>query len=118
MPKHRHVFISYVPEDLEQVQRLCNDLSKHGVKVWLGKNDIKPGSRWKDEIREAIRSGAFFIACFSIEYISQDKSYVHEELTLAIEELRQYPSNRAWFTKPLGQTYTFDTCAPSSSPTD
>ena len=46
----RHVFISYVRENKEQVDRLCQDLETHGVKVWLDRNDIKPGARWKDAI--------------------------------------------------------------------
>ena len=46
----RHVFISYVRENKEQVDRLCQDLETHGVKVWLDRNDIKPGALWKDAI--------------------------------------------------------------------
>ena len=97
----RHVFISYVRENQEQVDRLCEDLKSHGVNVWLDRNDIKPGARWKDAIREAIRHGDFFIACFSDEYTSKTKSYMNEELTLATEELRQYASDREWFIPVL-----------------
>jgi len=99
--KIRHVFISYVKENLELVRRLSDELSKYGVTVWLDKNEIKPGSRWKDAIREAIRKGDFFIACFSKEYISRQKTYMNEELTLAIEELRKYPTSRTWFIPVL-----------------
>ncbi len=76
-----HVFISYVHENEEDVQRLCDELTRHGVKVWLDRNDIKPGFRWKDAIREAIQQGDFFIACFSEQYRSRDKNYMNEELT-------------------------------------
>ncbi|MGD8286657.1 MAG: HEAT repeat domain-containing protein [Desulfobacterales bacterium] len=97
----RHVFISYVRENQEQVDRLCQELEQHGVKVWLDRKSIKPGARWKDAIREAIRHGDFFIACFSEEYTSKTRSYMNEELTLAIEELRQYASDREWFIPVL-----------------
>jgi len=97
----RHVFISYVRENSEQVQRLCEDLSKHGVKVWLDRNEIKPGQRWQDAIRQAIREGNFFIACFSSEYRSRPKSYMNEELTLAIDELRKYVNDQIWFIPVL-----------------
>lgn len=60
-----HVFISYVRKDHELVNRLCADFDRHGVNYWLDRNDIRPGNRWKDAIREAIRQGKFFIACFS-----------------------------------------------------
>jgi len=50
-----HVFVSYVREDASQVNRLCADLAQFGVKVWLDKDNIKPGARWKDAIRDAIK---------------------------------------------------------------
>lgn len=95
------VFISYVRENSEDVQRLARELRAYGIKVWLDKNDIKPGFRWKDAIREAISQGDFFIACFSVEYSERSKTYMHEELTLAVEELRQRPTDRAWFIPVL-----------------
>ena len=98
MPK---VFISYVRENSEDVQRLARELGAYGIKVWLDKNDIKPGFRWKDAIREAISQGDFFIACFSSEYSERSKTYMNEELTLAVEELRQRPTDRAWFIPVL-----------------
>ena len=62
------VFISYVRDNIKIVDRLCQELKSRGIQVWLDRNDIGPGSRWKQEIREAIHQGAFFIACFSREY--------------------------------------------------
>ena len=93
----QHVFISYVRENEEIVDKLCKALESYGIKVWLDRNDIDPGSFWKQAIREAIREGAFFIACFSKEYNKRDKTYMNEELTLAIDELRQRPADRVWF---------------------
>src|ERR1051325_155269 len=92
-----HVFISYVRENNDQVLRLRTGLMEAGVEVWLDRDSIKPGARWRDAIQGAIRGGDFFIACFSREYEEKIKSYMNEELTLAIEELRQYPTTRAWF---------------------
>ena len=70
------VFISYVRENSEAVQQLARNLEAYGIKVWLDKNDIKPGLRWKDAIREAISQGDFFIACFSAEYSERSKTYI------------------------------------------
>lgn len=97
MAEQKHVFISYVREDSEAVDRLCKDLTAVGVKVWLDRNDITPGVRWRQAIRRAIQDGAFFIACFSKEYNERSTTYMNEELTLAIDELRQRSSDRAWF---------------------
>ncbi len=92
-----HVFISYVNENWEAVDKICIKLKSHGIQVWLDKDEIKPGTRWKQAIRGAIRDGAFFIACFSEEYNKRDKTYMNEELTFAIEELRRRPTDRVWF---------------------
>lgn len=97
----KHVFISYVRENQDQADRLCQELEHHGVKVWLDRKSIKPGARWKDAIRGAIRHGDFFIACFSKEYASRQKNFMNEELTLAIEELRKYATDREWFIPVL-----------------
>jgi hypothetical protein len=99
--KPQYVFISYVRENQNQIERLCQDLESQGVNIWLDRNSIKPGARWKDAIREAIRHGDFFIACFSDDYTSKTKTYMNEELTLAIEELRQSASTREWFIPVL-----------------
>ena len=79
--EQKHVFVSYIRENSEEVDKFCDELTKHGVHVWLDRNKIQPGVRWKDAIRNAIRRGDFFIACFSKEYTSRDKSYMNEELT-------------------------------------
>lgn len=92
-----HVFVSYVRQDQSIVDRLCEHLRARGVEVWLDRESIRPGERWKDAIREAIRSGDYFIACFSKNAQARAKTYMNEELTLAVEELRQYATHRSWF---------------------
>ena len=92
-----HAFISYVRDDSELVDKLARDLSKRGVHIWIDRRDISPGARWQDAIRDAIRAGAFFVACFSSRSVARARSYMNEEILLAIEELRLRPVNRAWF---------------------
>jgi hypothetical protein len=102
-----HVFISYVRENSDVVDRLANELRNRGVTVWLDRNDIEPGACWKDAVKSAIESGSFFIACFSKEYNERYRSYMGEELTIAIDELRRRPSDKAWFIPVLiNDTYT------------
>lgn len=92
-----HVFISYVRENAEAVQRLHDALTSRGIEVWLDKTKINPGVFWKEAIRKAISEGSFFIACFSKEYYDRDNTYMNEELTLAIDELRKRRRDRVWF---------------------
>lgn len=96
-----HVFISYVHENAEIVQRLCRILQSYGVTVWIDREQIKPGSRWTEAIQDAISEGSFYIACFSNAYKERSKSYMNEELTIAIEELRLRPTDHNWFIPVL-----------------
>ena len=93
----QHVFVSYVSEDTKIVRQLCSELEGRGVDVWLDKDRLRPGDRWRDRIREAIRGGGFFVACFSQNSARRERTYMREELTLAIEELRLRSADRAWF---------------------
>ncbi len=92
-----HVFISYVRENKEEVDRLAGTLVRSGVNVWLDRNAIRPGMFWQDAIRKAIGEGEFFIACFSVEYNAKNRTHMNEEIRLAIEELRRRKEDQAWF---------------------
>jgi hypothetical protein len=75
----------------------CKRAGKSGRDRVVGQKKIEPGARWPDAIKNAIRDGKFFLACFSREFNERDRSYMNEELTLAIDELRERPSSRSWF---------------------
>jgi hypothetical protein len=96
-----HVFISYIRENQREVDRLCNSLKANNVRIWLDREQLLAGQRWQDAIRSAIRTGAFFIACFSREYLEKERSYMNEELSLAIEEIRLRPTSLSWFIPVL-----------------
>jgi hypothetical protein len=42
-------------------------------------------------------TGDLFVACLSRAYARRKRTHMNEELTLAIEELRTRPTDRAWF---------------------
>lgn len=94
MPK---AFVSYVQADSATVERVAGVLREFEVEVWLDRTTLKPGLRWQDQIRQGIAEGDFFLACFSRAYLQKRKTYMNTELTLAIDELRERPTNRAWF---------------------
>lgn len=91
------VFVSYVREDAASVDRLVRGLEANGVKIWIDRKNLLPGYRWADAVRRGISEGEFFLACFSENYAARAKTYMNEELTIAIEELRQRPTDTAWF---------------------
>jgi hypothetical protein len=98
-PRQRagHVFISYVREDAHHVDQLQERLEAAGVRVWRDTAELWPGEDWRVKIRQAIEDGALvFIACFSQQSLSRRRSYQNEELTLAIDQLRQRPPEYPW----------------------
>ena len=93
----KHVFISYVREDKAEVDGLCAVLEAAGIPYWRDRKDLGPGDAWKAQIREAIRGGSLvFLACFSDNSRAKDKSYMNEELSLAVEEYRLRPPGKTW----------------------
>ena len=92
-----HAFVSYVREDQRQVDRMCTELNRYGVETWTDRSSLIPGQRWRDAIRRAIRDGAAFIACFSPQFVERSRTYMHEELNIAIGELRMRPNTAIWF---------------------
>lgn len=93
----KHVFISYVREDSDRVDGLCAVLEAAGIPYWRDRKDLGPGDAWRAQIRSAIRDGSLvFLACFSENSRAKDKSYMNEELTLAVDEFRQMPPGRVW----------------------
>jgi hypothetical protein len=93
----RRVFISYLHDDSKRVDQLVTTIKRAGYPVWMDREDLVGGMRWKDEIRNAISTGLAMIACFSRSYDSRESSHMNEELTLAIDEIRARPTSRAWF---------------------
>ena len=94
---NQHIFISYIREDASDVERLSNDLKRHGINVWLDREKISPGERWQIAIRRAIEDGAFYIACFSENYSRRETSYMNVELGIAVDQLAMRPADRKWF---------------------
>lgn len=89
--------MSYVNEDTTQVDRLCEALDAAQIPYWRDRKSLAPGDQWKQKIREAIRSGALvFLACFSEKSRTKPKSFVNEELALAIDEFRMRPPSTTW----------------------
>lgn len=91
------VFISYVKEDKEQVEKLVKELKANEVEVWFAKEQLKVGELWENSIRHAIKNGSFFIACFSDASNRRDVTYMRQELEWALDILRQKSFGSIWF---------------------
>jgi serine/threonine protein kinase len=92
-----HAFICYAREDSDDVDLLQQRLETAGIPIWRDTADLWPGEDWRANIRRAISDNALvFVACFSRQSVSRDRSYQNEELTLAIEQLRLRPPGIPW----------------------
>lgn len=93
----KKVFISYVHENSEQVDKICEIFTEKKIDYWIDREQIEPGKLWKTAIREAINCGGYFLACFSAEHEKKSETHMNEEIVLAIEILRAKPFNSGWF---------------------
>ncbi|MCW4353418.1 toll/interleukin-1 receptor domain-containing protein [Hoyosella sp. YIM 151337] len=93
----KHVFISYVREDKDEVDKLCTVFDAVNIPYWRDLKNLEPGDAWKTRIREAIRSKALiFLACFSSNTATRQKSYMNEEITEAVGEFRKLAPGETW----------------------
>lgn len=97
----KHVFISYCRNNSRLVDKLSESLKSYGIDVWLDREQINPGESWENAIEQAIQKGAFFIACFSKQYLDGNDGVRYEELNIAIEQIRRKPDNHIWFIPVL-----------------
>lgn len=102
-----HAFISYASADSPLVDGLQERLKAAGVHVWRDTSDLSPGQDRRTAIRRAITSDAFvFLACFSLQGLTQATTRQNEELTLAIDQMRVRRPDQPWLI-PV----RFDDCA-------
>jgi internalin A len=78
MPANPHrdkVFISYSHHDTKWLERLRVRLKPlqriHRVEIW-DDTKLKPGSKWREEIANAIKSTAVAIPLISAEFLASD----------------------------------------------
>lgn len=92
-----HVFISYMREDSERVDRLERQLEAAGLPVWRDVRNLWPGDLWKRRLGDAIGADALaFVACFSRATELRARSVMFEELHLAAEEYRLRNPSQPW----------------------
>lgn len=91
------VFVSYVREDSAVVLHLCRILEANGIQVWLDRDQLEPGVRWKSAIENAIKGGIYFLSVFSRARQNKPTSYANEELVVAIDQIRKKAFGTTWF---------------------
>ena len=89
------VFLAYVEEDLAQVERLYQALSRQGLDPWLDKRKLLPGQNWPRAIERAISVSDYFIACFSPRSVVK-RGMFQAELRYALECAARLPLDQVY----------------------
>ncbi|HTP88899.1 MAG TPA: TIR domain-containing protein [Bryobacteraceae bacterium] len=97
LPQTRpRVFLAYVDEDAEPVQRLHDALAAKRFDPWCDKTKLLPGQNWPRAIESAIHTSDFFIGCFSPRAVVKRGSF-QSELRFALECARRMPLDEIFF---------------------
>lgn len=97
---NRVIFLAHASEDKERVRKLHGKLKQNGLEPWLDEEDLMPGVKWDDKIKEAIKKARFFMACLSKFSVSKN-GYVQKDLRLALNELEQKSPDVIYFIPAL-----------------
>ncbi len=79
----RQVFISHAHQDANFAHRLAKDLQKHGWRVWIAPDSIRPGEKWGEAIDRGLSESGIFIAVLTPA--SVQSRWVKNETYVAIE---------------------------------
>ncbi len=77
------LFVSHVAEDRAAALEIVDELERRGVKCWIAPRDVHPGSRFDDEIADALDNCRAMLLIFS-EHCNESE-YIHREVTVAGE---------------------------------
>ena len=84
------VFLAYVEEDREVVNRLYDAIEAAGFAPWMDKRKLLPGQNWPRAIESAIEASDFVVACFSQNSVAK-KGGFQAEIRYALDCARQLP---------------------------
>lgn len=80
------VFISYASEDQAAAASLGDALASNGIQVWLDKNSLNGGDRWKEVIQNNIESCSMFLPLISRHTQTMERRYFRKEWNLALDD--------------------------------
>ena len=77
-----YVFVSYSHSNADTVYVELTRLQREGMKIWYDEG-ISPGSRWTQEIADAIERCKVFVAFVSIDFISSENCVNEAEFAVS-----------------------------------
>ncbi|NWJ45247.1 MAG: TIR domain-containing protein [Chloroflexi bacterium] len=99
-PTKLQVFLCHSSGDKKMVHTLYNRLkAENWLDIWLDKEKLLPGQRWRDEIEKAVEQSHVILVCLSPESINKE-GFVQYEIKIALDQADYMPEDRI-FIIPL-----------------
>jgi len=89
------VFLCYSKQDKSQVKELYQALKEAGLEPWLDEFNLLPGQDWELEIKRAVQTADFFLACLSKNSVDK-RGYLQKEIKMGLEILGQMPEGKIY----------------------
>ncbi len=90
------IFISYARLDAGEVSQLYHRLKAAGFRVWIDREDLLPGVKWREAIEDAIREADFFLLCLSSRS-SNRRGFLQREINAALDLWEERMSDDIYF---------------------
>jgi hypothetical protein len=102
--KHRQagcIFVSYASPDLEVARYVVGQLQAAGCPVWFDKEQLQPGEKWEDALREAVQERcSLFVSLISDHTAQRLEAYNIWERNLAAQRCDRF-ADQAVFYLPV-----------------
>lgn len=113
MTKHNpKLFISYAHEDIGIAKRICQDLKRYGLDVWIDYDNVLPGQKWQVAIEDVIKQSSYCLALLS-SYSITGNGGLQKEIKSVLEILEQNFETEIHLI-----TIRLDECEPSLKTSD
>ncbi len=99
--RYRKIFVSYSRKDAEIVERLEKAYKTIGDQVWRDLNSLKSGSKWEEEIKNAIAEADIFQLFWSEN--AQKSENVKKEWLTALALKKSDLIRPVYWNEPLGE---------------
>ncbi len=103
-PEQPSVFLSYASEDRIHADAVAAGLRAAGFEVWFDKDELRGGDAWDHEIRQRIRTCAFFVPLVSATTERRPEGYFRREWKLAVERSRDMAEDHPFILPVLLET--------------
>lgn len=90
------VFLAYVMEDAERVERLYEGLRQAGFDPWMDRKRLLAGQNWPRAIEGAIERADYFVACLSKRATAKRGAF-QAEMRWALDCARRAPLDDVFF---------------------